>query len=113
MESLKENMFLQKFLIFIQLIKKREGIKKDAANKYLKPRGILFSWIYFNIYIYLKRYRSPTCMLIYINSSTVVALIHTIYCMCGCSWGCKHQLQQVIQLIHVQDQCLLLLITVC
>lgn len=33
MESLKENMFLQKFLIFIQLIKKREGIrKKDAAN---------------------------------------------------------------------------------
>lgn len=46
MESLKENMFLEKFLIFIQLIKKREGIKKDAANKYLKPRGILFSWIY-------------------------------------------------------------------
>lgn len=45
MESLKENMFLQKFLVLIQL-KKREGIKKDAANKYLNPRGILFSWIY-------------------------------------------------------------------
>lgn len=27
-------------------VNKREGIKKDAANKYLKPRGILFSWIY-------------------------------------------------------------------
>lgn len=38
---------------------------------------------------------------------------YTKYCKCGCSWGCKHQLQQVIQLIHVQDQCLLLLITVC
>lgn len=46
MESLKENMFLHILLIFIQLIKKREGIKKDAANKYLNPRGILFSWIY-------------------------------------------------------------------
>lgn len=46
MESLKENMFLHIFLIFIQLIKKREGIKKDAANKYLNPRGILFSLIY-------------------------------------------------------------------
>lgn len=46
MESLKENMFLHIFLILIQLIKKREGIKKDAANKYLNPRGILFSLIY-------------------------------------------------------------------